>query len=157
MIVYFRRKTKGNNIMDNMEKTSTEGTQTDTNGMQGERKFSQEDVNRIVQERLAKERSKGNGNNEDELSKRTAELDLRERKLTAREKLRENGLPDYLVDALNMNTDEDFQKSMEAILKMKGETKDNAEPRMVGFENLIGKVQSGNKKDDPIKEAFGLR
>ena len=77
--------------------------------------FSQEDVNRIVQERLAKERSKGS-NNED-LDKRAAELDARERKLDAVTKLREKGLPDYLVDVLNMNTDDDIDKGIEAILK----------------------------------------
>ena len=71
--------------------------------------FSQEDVNRIVQERLAKERSKGS-NNED-LDKRAAELDARERKLDAVTKLREKGLPDYLVDVLNMNTDDDSDKA----------------------------------------------
>lgn len=137
--------------MEDNKNTSTEGTQTSTEG----KTFTQEDVNRIVQERLAKEKSKGNG--DDELNKRAAELDLRERKLTAREKLRENGLPDYLVDALNMNTDEDFQKSMEAILKMKGETGNN-EPKPIRRGHLIGMVQSmGTKVDDPTRVAFGLK
>lgn len=137
--------------MEDNKNTSTEGTQTSTEG----KTFTQEDVNRIVKERLAKEKSKGNG--DDELNKRAAELDLRERKLTAREKLRENGLPDYLVDALNMNTDEDFQKSMEAILKMKGETGNN-EPKPIKRGHLIGMVQSmGTKVDDPTRVAFGLK
>ena len=140
--------------MSDLQNTSTEGTQTGTEGAQ-QKTFTQDDVNRIVQERLAKERSKGNDN--DELTKRAAELDLRERKLTAREKLRENGLPDYLVDALNMNTDEDFQKSMEAILKMKGETGNN-EPKPIKRGHLIGMVQSmGTKVDDPTRVAFGLK
>lgn len=136
--------------MEDNKNTSTEGTQTSTEG----KSFTQEDVNRIVQERLAKEKSKGTGNGDDELNKRAAELDLRERKLTAREKLRENGLPDYLVDALNMNTDEDFQKSMEAILKMKGET--NGYDKPVGKCNAIGRLGRGNS-DDPTRKAFGLR
>lgn len=136
--------------MEDNKNTSTEGTQTSTEG----KTFTQEDVNRIVQERLAKEKSKGTGNGDDELNKRAAELDLRERKLTAREKLRENGLPDYLVDALNMNTDEDFQKSMEAILKMKGET--NGYDKPVGKCNAIGRLGRGNS-DDPTRKAFGLR
>lgn len=139
--------------MDNLQNTSTEGTQTSAEG----KTFTQDEVNRIVQERLAKEKSKVTSNGEEELNKRAAELDLRERKLTAREKLRENGLPDYLVDALNMNTDDDFQKSMEAILKMKGETGSN-EPKPVRKGNLIGMVQSmGTKVEDPTRTAFGLR
>ena len=155
--------------MDEMKKTSTEGTQTGTEGTQAERTFTQEDVNRIVQERLAKEKSRSTGNTGDELDKRAADLDLRERKLTAREKRQENGLPDYLVDALNMNTDEDFQKSLEAILKMRGEAGSSTGqehagpgsytgPKPVGFVSPIGKIQSmGNKGGDSIRTAFGLR
>lgn len=133
--------------MDNMEKTQIEGEQTITDG----KTFTQEDVNRIVQERLAKEKSKGN----EDLEKRAAELDMRERKMNAVEKLRENNLPDYLVDALNMNTEEDFQRSMEAIIKMKGENTE--EPKVVGHCNIIGDVGgSMNNTSDPVRKAFGL-
>ena len=48
--------------MEDLQNTSTEGTQTSTEG----KTFTQEDVNRIVQERLAKERSKAAGNGNDE-------------------------------------------------------------------------------------------
>lgn len=144
--------------MADMTKNSTEGTQTGTDGAQGGRTFTQDDVNRIVQERLAKEKSRGTGDAEEALNKRAAELDMRERKLSAREKLRENGLPDYLADALNMNTDEDFQKSMEAVLKMKGEAGGGTSPQPVGKVSPIGKVQGmGTKDADSIKTAFGLR
>lgn len=74
--------------MEDLQNTSTEGAQTSTEG----KTFTQEDVNRIVQERLAKERSKAAGNGDDELSKRAAELDMRERKLNAREALKKEGL-----------------------------------------------------------------
>ena len=82
--------------MENTAKSSAEGTQSVSQGaqnQQNDKTFTQEDVNRIVQERLAKERSKGN--NTDELTQRTAELDLRERKIKAREELSKNGMPDY--------------------------------------------------------------
>ena len=138
--------------MEDLQNTSTEGTQTSTEG----KTFTQEDVNRIVQERLAKERSKAAGNGDDELSKRAAELDMRERKLNAREALRKEGLPDYLVDALNMNTEEDFQKSMEAIKKLKGES-----PAIggvaIGKVDLIGEVVKDNSRHDSLRDAFGLK
>lgn len=137
--------------MEDLQNTSTEGAQTSTEG----KTFTQEDVNRIVQERLAKER-KAAGNGDDELSKRAAELDMRERKLNAREALKKEGLPDYLVDALNMNTDEDFQKSMEAIKKLKGES-----PAIggvaIGKVDLIGKVVKDNSRHDSLRDAFGLK
>lgn len=136
--------------MEDLQNTSTEGTQTSTDG----KTFTQEDVNRIVQERLAKEKGKGN----DELDKRAAELDKRERKMNAVQKLRDNGLPDYLVEALNMETDESFQKSMEAILKMKGESTDTtgnvAAGTIIGKGNPIGTVIKGG--GDRLRDAFGL-
>ena len=142
---------------NNIQNTSLEGKQT---GIEG-KTFTQEDVNRIVQERLAKERSKGNSN--EDLDKRAAELDMRERKLNAVTKLREKGLPDYLADVLNMNTDDDLDKGIETILKMKGET-DSASNNgqilpgtvILGRGNPIGIVgKSGNT--DPLRSAFGLK
>ena len=103
-----------------------------------------------MQERLAKEKGKGN----DELEKRAAELDMRERKINAVTKLRENGLPDYLVDALNMNTDEDFKKSMESIIKMKGESTE--QPKEIGHVNAIGGFGTGGGTGDDLRSAFGL-
>ena len=56
---------------ENNFNTSLEGAQTGTEGAQQQgRTFTQEDVNRIVQERLAKEKGKGN----EDLDKRAAEL-----------------------------------------------------------------------------------
>ena len=143
--------------MDTTQNPSIEGTQTGTEGTQQGKTFTQEDVNRIVQERLAKEKSKGNSN--EELDKRAAELDLRERKLNAVTKLREKGLPDYLVDALNMNTDDDFDKAIEAILKMKGEdegTQSQSAGTIIGRGNLLGTVTKGSDNTD-LRSAFGLR
>lgn len=140
--------------MEDTKNTSTEGTQTSTEGS-SERTFTQDDVNRIVQERLAKEKGKGN----DELEKRAAELDRRERRMNAVEELRKNGLPDYLVDALNMNTDEDFQKSMEAIKKMKGEYQSSSDPEagvIIGKGNPVGTVAKGFRNND-LRDAFGLK
>lgn len=140
--------------MDDTRNTSTEGTQTSTEGTQA-RTFTQEDVNRIVQERLAKEKGKGN----EDLEKRAAELDKRERRMNAVDELRKNGLPDYLADALNMETNEDFQRSMEAIKKMKGETAESRQPQageLIGHGNPIGIVGKGGT-GDALRGAFGLR
>ena len=134
--------------MEDLTNTSTEGTQTNTDGVQQGKTFTQEDVNRIVQERLAKEKSKGS----EELDKRAAELDKRERRMNAVDELRKNGLPDYLVDALNMETDEAFQQSMEAIKKMKGET---AAAQEVIIGSIPGTVKKGGS--DNLRDAFGLR
>ena len=138
---------------NNIQNTSLEGKQTGTEG----KTFTQEDVNRIVQERLAKERSKGNSN--EDLDKRAAELDMRERKLNAVTKLREKGLPDYLADVLNMNTDDDLDKGIEAILKMTGEgegTQSQSAGTIIGRGDLLGTVSKGGNDGD-LRSAFGLR
>ena len=139
--------------MSEAENTLTGDTQTGTDGTQ-ERTFTQDDVNRIVQERLAKERSKGTA--DDEINRRSAELDQRERKLIVREKLHEKGLPDYLADALNIGSDEELEASLEAVLKMKGETGSTEQVgRVVGHGNPIGVVTKGT--DTAIRDAFGLK
>lgn len=131
--------------MENLQNTSTEGTQTGTEG----KTFTQEDVNRIVQERLAKAKGKGN----EELDKKEAELDKRERRMNAIDELRKNDLPDYLVDALNMESEEAFQQSMEAVKKMKGEST-GAPGAIIGRGNPIGTVINGG--GDELRDAFGL-
>ena len=136
--------------MEDNKNTSTEGTQTGTEGTT-ERTFTQDDVNRIVQERLAKEKGKGN----EELDKRAAELDKRERRMNAIDELRKNSLPEYLVDALNMETEETFQQSMEAIKKMKGESIKST-GQVIGRGNPIGVVTKGTQ-DAAIRDAFGLK
>ncbi len=135
-------------MTENEVNTSNEGMENSTSE---EKSFTQEEVNRIVQDRLAKEKGKGN----EELKRRTAELDKRERRMNAIDKLRENGLPDYLVDALNMETDEAFKASMDAVMKMKGENLEVA-PQVIGKGNPIGVVHKTNDDSDDLKKAFGL-
>lgn len=144
-------------VMDENKETLLGDAETGAEGSQG-KTFTQEDVNRIVQERLAKERSKGSGSNE-ELDKRAAELDQRERRLSAVEELRKNGLPDYLADVLNIGTEEELKNSIGIISKMKGEIVAAAmtepEPEVIGVGNPIGIVRGGGSKGE-FRAAFGL-
>lgn len=133
--------------MENNNNTLSEGM----NSTAETKTFTQEDVNRIIQERLAKEKSKS----DTELQNRMRELDVRERKLNAVQQLRDKGLPDYLVEALNMDTEESFNASMEAIIKMKNESK-TEEPKVVGYADLIGRVGGSNVHTEPLRAAFGL-
>lgn len=142
-------------VMDENKETLLGDAETGAEGSQG-KTFTQEDVNRIVQERLAKERSKGNSSNE-ELDKRAAELDQRERRLSAVEELRKNGLPDYLADVLNIGTEEELKNSIAIITKMKGEiaAATTQDPVVIGTGNPIGTVRKGGGDAD-FRAAFGL-
>lgn len=139
-----------NNFANN-HAASDSSQQQESTTQTGEKTFTQDDVNRIVQERLAKEKGKQN----EDISARIAELDKRERKMNAVQKLRDNGLPDYLADALNMDTDEAFEQSMKAVMKMKEEGKaEGDEP--VGVRDLIGRIGGLNNHGDALRDAFGL-
>lgn len=77
----------------------------------GERTFSQEDVNRIVQERLAKDREKASK----ELGEKEQELAQREFRLNSRQKLIDRGYPESIMEALNCNSEKEFDKALDII------------------------------------------
>lgn len=110
--------------MGDLQNTSAEGTQTSTEGTQQSGKtFTQDDVNRIVQERLAKEKSKASSNEDfekktAELEKRTTELEARENRLNAVTALRDAGYPDELADVIRCSNADELKKSMEVIDKI---------------------------------------
>ena len=147
--------------MGDLQNTSAEGTQAGTEG----KTFTQEDVNRIVQERLAKERSKASNN--EELEKRTAELDKRAADLEAKENrfntlsvLRSAGYPDELADVIKCGSAEELKKSMEVIDKIikertpDSEDEQSQENRAVF--NFTQPLMQGGKSDN-IRKAMGLR
>lgn len=93
----------------------------------GDKTFTQEDVNRIVSERLAKEKAKYEANSqaktqkrEAELSKREQELLTRELKATARETLMNKNLPKDLLDVVNYSSEEEMNKSIDILAKTYG-------------------------------------
>ena len=79
----------------------------------GETTFTQEQVNKIVSDRLAREKVKS----EAALAEREQQLAQRELLLTAKEKLTDAGLPVELLNALNVSSPEAIEK---AITTMKG-------------------------------------
>ena len=92
--------------MTNMEAT-TEATQA--NG--GQKTFTQDDVNRIVQDRLAKDRAKAS----EEMGKRERELAEREFRLNSRQKLIDRGYPESVMEALNCSSEDAFNKALDII------------------------------------------
>ncbi len=84
---------------------------TDLNTPTGDRTFTQEDVNRIVSERLAKERAKSDSL----LAEREKALEQREFLLNATQRLRDTGLPVALLHSLNTQTQQDFDAAVTAV------------------------------------------
>ena len=86
-------------------------TQTINPGENGEKTFTQEQVNAIIGERLAKEKSKADA----ALAEKEQQLAQRELTLTAKERLNEMDLPIELLDALNISSQEALEKSLTTI------------------------------------------
>lgn len=120
----------------------------------GAKTFSQDDVNRIVGERLAAEKRKG----EAALAEREQELNRRELLLNARAKMTAMGLPVELLDALNVSSEETMEKSLNTVKavidKIKAEapkpfTIHGAKPAEAGRRPELG-------ADTQLRKAMGL-
>ncbi len=127
--------------------------ETNTNTETVEKTFTQDEVNRIVSERLARERDK-----------RTVELDEREKTLRqrelaviAREKLEEAGLNKELCDVLRFDDETALDEAISKLRNIKGF---NAEkPEKSGQKKVIeNKLPPVGDVDfpDPFREAFKL-
>lgn len=134
-----------------MDETKTMNNQNPD--VAGEKTFSQEDVNRIVGERLAKERAKG----EAALAEKEQQLAQRELLLTAKEKLTENGLPVELVDALNVSSPEALEKALSIVKTVMDKHKAEARPIKISgakpAESLSSVKNTGNSS---LRKAMGL-
>lgn len=118
----------------------------------GEKTFSQADVNRIVADRLARERDKRTA----ELDEREKELKRRELSVAAREKLDEAGLNKELYKVLKYDDEAELDEAIIQLQSIKGfnaENPEKSEKKVI--ENRlppVGDIES----PDLIKEAFKL-
>lgn len=130
-----------------MEEITTSGTiqQNDSQAqqqIQEPKTFTQEEVNRIVQERLARAKTAA-GPSEKEL-----ELQQRETALYVREQITEKGLPGELIDDLKGLDKETVDKCIKII------TPYIKEP----FLNPVGPANNGsNNTISSLRAAMGLR
>lgn len=134
-----------------MDETKTMNNQNPDGA--GAKTFSQDDVNRIVGERLAKEKAKG----ETALAEREQQLAQRELLLTAKEKLTENGLPVELVDALNVSSPEALEKALSIVKTVMDKHKAEARPiKISGAKPAESLSRAKNTGDSSLRKAMGL-
>lgn len=119
----------------------------------GEKTFTQEQVNQIISDRLARDRAKG----EAALAEREQQLAQRELLLTAREKLTENGLPVELVDALNVSSPEALEKALSTVKTVMDKYKAEARPiKISGAKPAESLSHAKNTGDSSLRKAMGL-
>ena len=131
-------------------------TQADNKGEQ--KTFTQDDVNRIVQDRLAKDRAKAS----EEMSKKEQELAQREFRLNSRQKLIDRGYSESLMDALNCSSEEAFNKALDIIdslIKERTPSKEQAEleKNRARFTTPVNLPAGARREEDPVRKAMNLR
>jgi hypothetical protein len=107
--------------------------------------FTQDDVNRIVQERLAEDRKKQGQT----LEQRERDLAARELKHKVREQAAAEGIPVELVDVLNITDEASMKKAFEAVKK---ELTFQSEPHR----NPVGPTKNEASEAAALHAAFGL-
>ena len=113
-----------------------------------EKTFTQEDVNRIVQDRLSRER-KVSSDAEKTLEDRERELAQKEQEIAFKAVLDSKGIPKEIYEALNCTSEEAFNKSIEILEPYFQKLK---EP----IRNAVGPTR-GAIHVDPIRKAMGLK
>jgi len=138
-----------------------QNTDQSVNQGAGEKTFTQDDVNRIVQDRLAKDWEKTSK----ELSEREQELAQREFRLNSRQKLIDKGYPETLLDALNCSSEEAFDKAlgiidglMEERLAIKKDEEKQAQLEAGRAKPFTGPLNRSSYRTgvDPIRKAMNL-
>ena len=138
---------------ENMNQETT--TPADQTG--GQKTFTKDDVNRIVGERLARDREKAS----EEVSKKEQELADREFRLNSRQKLMDRGYPESIMEALNCSSEEAFNKALDALdslMKERGADAESIKARQnaAHFGPVTAPRSGGSGGRDLIREAMRL-
>lgn len=101
---------------NNQNNNQQTNTQPADNGEQGSGKlFTQEEVNTIIRDRLARERAKNTPAEPTEEEKRLNDLTIRENRLACREYVMDQGLPAKLLEVLDTSNQEDFKAKADIV------------------------------------------
>lgn len=148
------------NVTEQTTQAENMGSEAEVQGAAGEGKktFTQEEVNSFVQSRIARLRGQIEKDSKAEYEKRFAELEAREMKLMAKEKLSERGMPRELAEIITCTDEKDLENKLEALQKIYGDKAKEEKPKgfvMVGARpaESNGRLPTGS---DPVRRAMGL-
>lgn len=137
----------------NKEGQAAGNTQPEVNGTAtGGKTFTQDEVNRIVSDRLSKERaSQGNAAEQlEQLNQREAALNAREAKLTCTEYIKAANLPEGLMEVFDTSNADQFKASVGKLLELYPQINPNT--TVPTF--TIGSAGGHTSGADPFAEAF---
>lgn len=136
-----------------------ENTMND-NPAAGERTFTQEDVNRIVSERLNKEKAKGDAalaEREQQFAEREKALANREALYDLRDQLKDMGLPAELLPVLNVQDKAALKTALDALKGYIDKYKSEQPHRVYEERKLPQGVESDLDEGYALRKAMGLR
>lgn len=146
--------------MADMENNATQNGETNTteptgiNG-KGPKSFTQEEVDRIVQDRLAREKKKYQQQEPDPFQEREQALVKREAALGVKELLTEEGYPMELSEIIEYKDLDDFKRKYEALKEF---LPDPNAPRIVISKSTNGGAYNEDGTEDKeLRKAMGLR
>jgi len=143
--------------MNENENATSIGTETGENtpAPSGERTFSQMELDRIVQTRIAQDRSR----RESEYTEKEQELARRELQLTAKERFMQEELPVALLPALNVADAESLESTIDLLKKHLGASPNQKAANQISPKPMFTQpFQPGRSapRVDPIRTAMGL-
>ena len=130
-----------------------------SNPANGERTFTQEQVNAIVSERLAKEKQKGENafaEKEQQFAEREKALANREALIDLKDQLKEKGLPAELLPVLNVQDKEALQTALDALDDYIERQKEK-NPKRIYHELRLPEDKSHEHEGADLRKAMGLR
>jgi len=137
-----------------METASGE-TGADKEQEAGGKLFTQEELNAIIQQRLAREKEKAAAEQEAAFKAREAELKQKELSLALREKLAQNELPAYIGDILKITDEAGIDRAINTLKQYALEERAKVKP---GFRKIGGEEQSKETSgDNLLRQVMRLR
>ena len=146
---------------ENTEQQLT-GNQTDPAGIEKEKTFTQEEVDKIVEKRLNRERKKfssllnGNDPREAELEERERAITEKELRLEALEVFTKEQLPEDMLDLLNYTDKESCEKSIELVRRTFSLNVQAEVNRRLRGDAPMRKAPEPESADEAVRNAFGL-
>ena len=133
------------------------GTGQENRG-QGEKLFTQEEVNGFVQSRISRLKGQLSKEVQAEYNQKMAELQEREMSLATREQLSQRGMPLELADVITCSDEEDIKRKLDTLQKIYGPGKDKdkgGEAIRIGAGYVP--ASGGIIHSDPVRDAMGLK
>lgn len=149
------------NVTEQPTQAENMGNESDVQDAAVEEKktYTSDEVTRIIQGRFTSLKRQAAKESEAEYTRKFAELEAREMKLMAKEKLSERGMPRELADIITCTDEKDLDSKLDALQKIYGD-KAKEKEKPTGFICIGGAPYEGNRglsvAPDPVRKAMGL-